>query len=142
MKIYCDGSCLNNPGFGGWAAILIKRGFVVKKICGFDEYTSNNKMELMASIQALIKIIKNHNLHIFTDSNYLQLGITEWIKNWKLNNWKNRQIKNIDLWMLLDRLNLSSNISWHWVKSHNGDKYNEIVDKLAKNAVTNNITLY
>jgi|APCry1669189000_1035189.scaffolds.fasta_scaffold12415_2 ribonuclease HI len=141
MKIYCDGSCLGNPGPGGWAAVFVKEGHVIKKICGFEQHTTNNKMELTAAIKALENITKNSDLQIFTDSNYLKFGITEWIKSWKLNNWKNGKIKNIEFWQQLDKLNLTQKASWHWVKAHNGDKYNEMADELARNAASDKITL-
>lgn len=141
MKIYCDGSCLGNPGPGGWAAIFVKDDKIIKKIYGFEKYTTNNKMELTAAIKALANFKKSIHLQIFTDSNYLKFGITEWIKSWKLNNWKNGKIKNIELWQELDKLNSFQNASWLWIKSHNGDKYNEMADELARFAATKKIVL-
>lgn len=137
MKIYCDGSCSGNPGPGGWAAVFIKDSQVVKKIYGYEEDTTNNRMELTAAIQAL-KYVKHVNttIEIFTDSIYLKQGITEWIKSWKLNNWKNGRIKNIVLWENLDQLNSQLKVSWYWVKAHSGNKYNEMADILAKYAIT------
>ncbi|WP_323732836.1 ribonuclease HI [Candidatus Bandiella euplotis] len=134
MQIYCDGSCFGNPGPGGWAAIFIKNNQVVQKICGYDKDTTNNKMELTAAIKALERV-KETDVDIFTDSTYLQQGITVWIKSWKLNNWKNGKIKNVELWEELDKLNSALNVKWHWVKAHNGNKYNEMADRLAKGAI-------
>lgn len=98
-------------------------------------------MELTAAIKALANFKKSIHLQIFTDSNYLKFGITEWIKSWKLNNWKNGKIKNIELWQELDKLNSFQNASWLWIKSHNGDKYNEMADELARFAATKKIVL-
>ncbi|MSO14490.1 ribonuclease H [Rickettsiales endosymbiont of Trichoplax sp. H2] len=142
MKIYCDGSCLGNPGLGGWAAIFIKEDKIIKKIYGCDKHTTNNKMELTAAIKSLENLeIMDNMIEIYTDSNYLKCGITEWIKNWKINNWKNGKIKNIEYWKDLDKLNSVYNTKWFWVKAHNGNKFNEIVDKLARNAAVNQIEL-
>lgn len=141
MKIYCDGSCLGNPGPGGWAAVFVQDDQVVKKIYGFEKHTTNNKMELTAAIKALANLKETHDLQIFTDSNYLKFGITEWIKSWKLNNWKNGKIKNIEFWQELDKLNSMQNTSWFWVKAHNGDKYNEMADELARCAAIKKIEL-
>ena len=136
MKIYCDGSCIGNPGPGGWSAIFVKEQKVIKKIYGFVDYTTNNKMELMAAIKALSNTQKNSSLHVFTDSNYLRFGITQWIQNWKLSNWKNGKIKNIILWQELDQLNIIRDVSWSWIKAHNGNQYNEMADDLARYAAT------
>ena len=142
MKIYCDGSCLGNPGLGGWAAIFVKEDKIIKKIYGCDKHTTNNKMELKAAIKSLENLdIMDSMIEIYTDSNYLKCGITEWIKNWKINNWKNGKIKNIEYWTDLDKLNSIYNIKWFWVKAHNGNKFNEIVDELARNAAVNQIEL-
>ena len=142
MKIYCDGSCLGNPGLGGWAAIFIKEDKIIKKIFGCDKYTTNNKMELTAAIKSLENIdFVDDTIEIYTDSNYLKCGITEWIKNWKVSNWRNGKIKNIEYWRELDKLNSSYNVKWFWVKAHNGNKFNEIVDELARYAATKQVEL-
>jgi ribonuclease HI len=135
MMIYCDGSCLGNPGPGGWAAIFIKDNLVVKKIFGYESDSTNNKMELTAAIKALELVKSDVEVSIFTDSTYLKQGITEWIKSWKRNNWKNGKIKNIEFWEELDKLNSNLRVNWYWVKAHNGDKYNEMADILAKRAI-------
>ena len=136
IKIYTDGSCLGNPGNGGWAAIII----VDKKkthIKGSKKDTTNNQMELLAPIKALKKIPKGSNVQIFTDSKYVKSGITEWIHNWKKNGWKtaNKQpVKNKDLWTELDLLTNEFKIKWIWVKGHSTDSLNNEVDLIAREA--------
>ena len=120
IKIYTDGSCLNNPGNGGWAAI-INDNEIIKKISGSVKDTTNNKMELMAPIMALQEIDKNNEIEIYTDSQYVRLGITEWIHKWIKNNWqtsKKEPVKNKELWMQLYELTKSYKIKWIWVKAH------------------------
>ena len=136
IKIYTDGSCLNNPGNGGWAAI-INDNEIIKKISGSVKDTTNNKMELMAPIMALQEIDKNNEIEIYTDSQYVRLGITEWIHKWIKNNWqtsKKEPVKNKELWMQLYELTKSYKIKWIWVKAHAGNALNEEVDLLAKKA--------
>ena len=136
IKIYTDGSCLNNPGNGGWAAI-INDNEIIKKISGSVKDTTNNKMELMAPIMALQEIDKNNEIKIYTDSQYVRLGITEWIHKWIKNNWqtsKKEPVKNKELWMQLYELTKSYKIKWIWVKAHAGNALNEEVDLLAKKA--------
>jgi ribonuclease HI len=136
IKIYTDGSCLQNPGNGGWAAIINSDGSV-KKISGNEKNTTNNRMELMATISALKEISSNEDIEIYTDSQYVKLGITEWISNWLKNNWqtsKKVDVKNKDLWLELYNLDRSLNVKWNWVKAHAGNPLNEEVDLLAKKA--------
>ena len=136
IKIYTDGSCLKNPGNGGWAAI-INVNDEVKKISGSVKDTTNNKMELMAPINALKGMDPNKEIEIYTDSQYVKLGITEQIHKWIKNNWqtsKKEPVKNKDLWMELYDLTKSHEIKWIWVKAHAGNKLNEEVDLLAKQA--------
>ena len=136
IKIYTDGSCLKNPGNGGWAAIINING-KIKKISGNEKNTTNNRMELMATINALKEMSTRDLIEIFTDSKYVKNGITEWVNTWILNNWKTSKkedVKNKDLWIELYKLNQSLNIKWNWVKAHAGDPLNEEVDMLAKNA--------
>ena len=136
IKIYTDGSCLSNPGNGGWAAIINING-KIKKISGNEKNTTNNRMELMAPINALKNINSKDPIEIFTDSKYVKNGITEWINKWVLNNWKTsnkEDVKNKDLWIELYKLNQSLNVKWNWVKAHAGDTLNEEVDMLAKEA--------
>ena len=136
IKIYTDGSCLNNPGNGGWAAI-INDNEIIKKISGSVKDTTNNRMELMAPIMALQEIDKNNEIEIYTDSQYVRLGVTEWIHKWIKNNWqtsKKEPVKNKELWMQLYELTKSYKIKWIWVKAHAGNALNEEVDLLAKKA--------
>ena len=140
IKIYTDGSCLYNPGNGGWAAIINING-EIKKISGNEKNTTNNRMELMAPINALKNINSKDPIEIFTDSKYVKNGITEWINTWVLNNWKTSKkenVKNKDLWLELHKLNQSLNVKWNWVKAHAGDPLNEEVDMLAKKAANLN----
>ena len=140
IKIYTDGSCLSNPGNGGWAAIINIDG-EIKKISGNEKNTTNNRMELMAPINALKYIYSKDPIEIFTDSKYVKNGITEWINTWVLNNWKTsnkEDVKNKDLWIELYKLNKSLNVKWNWVKAHAGDPLNEEVDILAKEAANLN----
>ena len=136
IKIYTDGSCLKNPGNGGWAAI-INIDNEIKKISGSVKDTTNNKMELMAPIKALQEVKEQQPIEIYTDSQYVKLGITDWIHKWIKNNWqttKKEPVKNKELWMELYELTKSNNIKWIWVKAHAGNTLNEQVDLLAKQA--------
>ena len=140
IEIYTDGSCLENPGNGGWAAIINDDG-KIEKISGSEKNTTNNRMELMAPIAALSKITKKTKVQIFTDSQYVKMGITNWIHNWIKNNWqtsKKEDVKNKDLWLNLYKLTQSHDVEWHWVKAHAGNTLNEEVDALAKDAAKSN----
>ena len=140
IEIYTDGSCLENPGNGGWAAIINDDG-KIEKISGSEKNTTNNRMELMAPIEALGKINRKKKVKIFTDSQYVKMGITNWIHNWIKNNWqtsKKEDVKNKDLWLILYKLTQSLDIEWHWVKAHAGNTLNEEVDALAKDAAKSN----
>ena len=137
IKIYTDGSCLENPGNGGWAAIIINNNGEKTRIKGNKKNTTNNQMELLAPIEALKKIPKGSQVQIFTDSKYVKSGITEWIHNWKKNGWKTankQEVKNKDLWTELDILANEFEISWNWVKAHSTDELNNEVDLIAKEA--------
>ena len=136
IKIYTDGSCIGNPGQGGWAAIILNDG---KKtiIKGNKKDTTNNQMELLAPIKALKEIPKGSKVEIFTDSKYVKSGITEWIHNWKKNGWKTankKEVSNKELWTELDLLNNEFEVNWNWVKAHSTDKLNNEVDLLARDA--------
>ena len=136
IKIYTDGSCLGNPGNGGWADIIIddKKKIQIK---GSKKDTTNNQMELLAPIKALKKIPKGSNVQIFTDSKYVKSGITEWINNWKKNGWKTaskQPVKNKDLWTELDQMTNEFQIKWSWVKGHSTDVLNNEVDLIAREA--------
>jgi ribonuclease HI len=140
ITIYTDGSCLNNPGNGGWAAIINLNG-EIKRISGSVKDTTNNKMELMAPIKALQEIKKKQSIEIYTDSQYVRLGITNWVHKWIKNNWqtsKKEPVKNKELWMQLYKLTDSHDIKWIWVKAHAGNILNEEVDLLAKQAAESN----
>ena len=134
FKIYTDGACSGNPGKGGWAAIILNNDLNQSSISGSEKNTTNNRMELMAPIMALKKLKNKSEISIFTDSKYVKDGITDWIKKWKINNWKNsnkKQVKNKDLWIKLDDACLKHKVTWKWVKAHAGNKYNNLVDELA-----------
>jgi len=136
VTIYTDGSCLGNPGAGGWGAILVYNQHQ-STLSGSEADTTNNRMELMAAIRAIESLNQPCRIDLYTDSKYLKQGISEWIENWRKNNWRNSRkqpIKNIDLWQRLDYIVKNHKITWHWVKGHAGDKMNELADSLATEA--------
>ena len=134
IKIYTDGSCIGNPGKGGWAAIIFNNN--EKKILkGSKDLTTNNQMELTATIKALEYISTKDKIQIYTDSKYVKQGITEWITKWKINGWKTskkEEVKNKDLWLELDNLTSKNSIEWVWVKAHTDNDLNNEVDLLAR----------
>ena len=136
ITIYTDGACSGNPGIGSWAAILIYND-IEKEISGkSDAITTNNKMELTAVIESLQLLKEKCEIDLYTDSKYVQLGITEWIHNWIKNNWKNsskKSIENKELWVKLLELTTKHNINFIWVKGHSNNYYNNKVDKIASN---------
>ena len=134
--VYTDGSCLGNPGKGGWAALIIKND-KEEVIFGSEKNSTNNRMELTEAINALLKTEESKKIKIYTDSKYLKDGIEKWINNWKKNDWKNankKDVKNKDLWTKLDKLISKKQISWEWVKAHSVSEYNNKVDILARKA--------
>ena len=138
--IYTDGACSGNPGPGGWGAVILSEEKNDTNISGKENSTTNNRMELIAPIMALKKIKKTSQIVIYTDSIYLKNGITTWIKNWEKNGWKSankKPVKNKDLWLTLNELSKKHIIDWKWVKAHAGNKYNEIADRLATEAIRN-----
>ena len=138
--IYTDGACSGNPGPGGWGAVIFDEDKKQQNISGKVKDTTNNRMELMAPIMALKKIKTKSDVIILTDSTYVKNGITEWIKKWKKNGWKNankKPVKNKDLWVRLNDLCQKNNVAWKWVKGHSGDKYNVLADGLATKAIKN-----
>ena len=137
-KIYTDGACSGNPGTGGWGAVIFDQDDKQKNISGSEKNTTNNRMELLAAIMSLKKIKTNSEVVIFTDSIYVKNGITEWMKNWKKNGWKNsskKPVKNKDLWVKLDKLCEANSVSWKWVKGHSTNEFNNLADELATKAI-------
>ena len=137
-KIYTDGACSGNPGPGGWGAVIFDQDNKQKNISGSEKNTTNNRMELLAAIMSLKKIKTNSEVVIFTDSTYVKNGITEWMKNWKENGWKNssrKPVKNKDLWEKLDKLCEANSVSWKWVKGHSTNEFNNLADELATKAI-------
>ena len=137
IVIYTDGACRGNPGPGGWGVIIIENN-IETELCGKEDKTTNNIMEMTAAIKALEYFNTKKNIILYTDSNYLKLGITSWVYGWKKNNWinsKKKKVKNKSYWITLDKLNNLHKIEWKWVKAHSGDKYNERADKLATAAI-------
>jgi len=134
VVIYSDGACSGNPGPGGWGAILIS-GEHVKEIHGGEPATTNNRMELMAAIQALEALKRPCKVEVHTDSQYVMKGISEWIRGWKVRGWKtadNKPVKNEDLWRRLDAARAKHDVAWNWVKGHAGHELNERADELAR----------
>ena len=137
VTIYTDGACSGNPGKGGWGAILIYSK-EKKYMSGSRQLTTNNQMELIATIEALKAILKPSNIALYTDSQYVKNGITSWIFNWKKNGWKTankKPVANKDLWIELEKYVDFHSVNWFWVKGHSGDHYNEIADELAVKAM-------
>lgn len=133
-EIYTDGSCLGNPGPGGWAAILVWGGHE-KLLSGGDDNTTNNRMELMAAIMALEALTRPVEVTLTSDSSYMKDGITKWINGWKKNGWKTaakKPVANQDLWMRLDEAAQKHSVTWAWVKGHAGHPMNERCDELAR----------
>jgi ribonuclease HI len=146
MKIYTDGGCAGNPGPGGWAYLILAETFQGKKVevekCGAEKFTTNNRMELLAVISALEKFKTmrdaGRKAEVITDSQYVQKGMTEWIRTWKKNGWRTSDkepVKNQDLWQRLDALAAEFTLTWTWVKGHAGDPYNERCDRLTQEAI-------
>jgi len=140
FKIYTDGACSGNPGPGGWGAVIFDNDNNQTNISGKEKNTTNNRMEILAAIMALKKIKSNSYITIYTDSTYVKNGITEWMFNWKKNDWKTaskKPVKNKDLWIKLDKLCEKNKVSWKWVKGHATNKYNNLADQLATSAIKN-----
>ena len=137
VTVYTDGACSGNPGVGGWGAIIIADE-CINELKGGESFTTNNRMELMAAIMALRELRKMSKVHLYTDSQYVRKGITEWIINWQKNGWKNskkEQVKNKELWLELLDQEKRHDVEWHWVKGHSGDEMNERADALAREAI-------
>ena len=143
VKIFTDGACKGNPGMGGWGALL-KFGEREEEINGYQSFTTNNIMELMAVIEALKTVRDSSEIEITTDSKYVKNGITNWIFNWKKNGWKTaskKNVKNKELWVELDNLIQKHSIIWKWVKGHSGHEENERADRLANRAIEQSNTI-
>lgn len=137
VVIYSDGACKGNPGPGGWGAVL-EYGDARKLLHGGELVTTNNRMELMAAIEALKQLRRPCQVALYTDSQYMRKGIMEWMKNWKRNGWRTaakKPVKNADLWQQLDELAGPHEIAWHWVKGHSGHPGNDLADELANKGV-------
>jgi ribonuclease HI len=136
VEIFTDGSCEPNPGPGGWAAIIID-GKNKKELKGFEKYSTNNRMEMTAALEALRKVDPTKTVRIYTDSQYLQKGVTEWMKGWKERNWKRKggALANIDLWKALSTEIEKRKIYWKWIRGHAGHPMNEKADQLARDMI-------
>lgn len=137
ITIYTDGACKGNPGPGGWAALLLYNEHE-KVVSGAEKDTTNNRMELTAAIEGLKATRQACVVDLYTDSQYLQKGVTQWLAGWKRKNWKksdNKPVKNADLWQLLDEQIQNHDVRWHWVKGHSGHPQNDRVDQLANDAI-------
>ena len=139
VEIFTDGACRGNPGPGGWAALLrYGRGKAERCISGCEAGTTNNRMELTAAIEGLQALAQPSRVSLTTDSQYVRLGITRWIKDWKRRGWRRadkRPVLNRDLWQRLDALNERHQVVWHWVKGHSGHAENDAVDRAANDAI-------
>jgi ribonuclease HI len=137
VTIHTDGACSGNPGPGGWGAIL-SFGTRERELKGGEQYTTNNRMELMGAIAALEALTRPCKVDLYTDSQYLRGGITGWIKTWKRNGWRTsdrKPVKNVDLWQRLDEALKRHDVQWHWVRGHAGHAMNERADRLAREAI-------
>jgi ribonuclease HI len=137
VEIFTDGACRGNPGPGGWAALLRYKG-KERTISGAEPMTTNNRMELMAAIMALETLTRPCDVVVTTDSEYVKKGISEWVPGWKKRGWKTaskQPVKNVDLWQRLDAAAQRHRIEWRWVRGHNGHPENELVDRLAVQAI-------
>ena len=137
VYIYTDGACRGNPGPGGWGALL-RYGTHEKHLSGSKSHTTNNRMELTAAIEALSTLKESCTIELYTDSQYLQKGITEWMPKWKKNAWRRadkKSIKNVDLWQALDKECQRHHVKWHWIRGHSGHVENDLADRLANQAI-------
>lgn len=141
IEIFTDGACSGNPGAGGWGALL-RYKTTERELSGYEAQTTNNRMELTAVIEALRALRERCFITLYTDSKYVMDGVNEWLENWKANGWrtanKKSEVKNVDLWQVLDELLKKQEIHWVWVKGHNGHEENERVDKLARDEIVKN----
>ncbi len=137
VEIYADGACKGNPGPGGWGVLLRARG-AEKELFGGEAQTTNNRMELTAVIRALESLKRRCRVRLYTDSQYVQKGMSQWIHDWKRRDWRTadkKPVKNVDLWQRLDELTRAHEVEWHWVRGHAGHPENERADELANRAI-------
>jgi ribonuclease HI len=137
VELYTDGACRGNPGPGGWG-VLIRQAGIQRELSGSEPATTNNRMELTAVIRGISEVDKSCEIRIYTDSQYVQKGMTEWIHDWKRRGWRTsdrKPVKNDDLWQRLDALARGRDIEWHWVRGHAGHPENERADALANRAI-------
>ncbi|MBN2311859.1 MAG: ribonuclease HI [Candidatus Hydrogenedentes bacterium] len=136
VTIYTDGGCVPNPGVGGWGAVLVY-GDITKELSGGEPQTTNNRMELTAAVRALESLKRTCRVVVYTDSQYLQKGITAWLPAWKRNGWQRKRggLKNVDLWQQLDALIARHDVEWRWIRGHSGEWFNERCDELAGEAI-------
>jgi ribonuclease HI len=137
VEVYADGACRGNPGPGGWG-VLLRAGGRERELHGGEPATTNNRMELTAVIRALESLEARSRVRLYTDSQYVQKGITEWIHDWKRRGWRTadkKPVKNVDLWMRLDELARGHEVEWHWVRGHAGHPENERADALANKGI-------
>lgn len=141
VSLITDGSCLGNPGLGGWACVL-RFGGTARELFGYDPHTTNNRMELMAAIQGLLALKEPCEVDIVTDSEYVRQGITIWVVHWKRRHWwkKNRPVRNADLWIELDELAALHKTNWIWTRGHAAHEDNNRCDWLARNAAKNQVS--
>ena len=142
VQIYADGACKGNPGPGGWG-VLLRSGDREQEMCGGEAQTTNNRMELMAVIEGLLSLARHSRVRVYTDSQYVQKGISEWIHNWKRRGWRTadkKAVKNEDLWRRLDEVARMHDVEWHWVKGHAGHPENERADALANKGIPQGVS--
>ena len=143
IKIYTDGACSGNPGKGGWAAVIVEKNVNQTSISGSEKKTTNNRMEMIAVIEALKLIKSDCEISLYTDSKYVMDGVNKWLSGWKQKGWKTsnkKPVKNQDLWESIDECITKHNIEWHWVKGHAGNPGNELADELANRGIDELIT--
>jgi ribonuclease HI len=141
VEVYADGACKGNPGPGGWG-VLLRAGGRERELHGGEPATTNNRMELTAVIRALESLEARSRVRLYTDSQYVQKGITEWIHDWKRRGWRTagrKPVKNVDLWMRLDELARGHEVEWHWVRGHAGHPENERADALANKGIDSGV---